>query len=290
MTRIAPDAIIAVVGPTATGKSDYALELAHTYDGEVINADAMQLYIGMDIGTAKLPAESRRGIAHHQLDVLQVWQEASVAAYQRKARADIADIQRRGKRPILVGGSGLYIRAALEHFNFPPTDPTVRHRLQQRAERLGPGVLHDELAAKDPRAAANIERANTRRIVRALEVIEITGEPFSATLPDPTYVMPTVVFGLDLAPEHLDHVIERRAQRMFDQGLIEETEHLITQGLLEGKTAQKAVGYRQAIQVIEGSYTREQAMEQVTLATRQLARRQRRWFARDKRITWIGRS
>lgn len=290
MIDVPPGAVIAVVGPTATGKSDLGLELAERFGGEIINADAMQLYKGMDIGTAKVPVAQRRGIPHHQLDVLEVTEEASVAAYQRAARADIDRVRAAGRRAVLVGGSGLYIRAVLEHFEFPPTDPAVRRRLEARAEQIGPGLLHDELAAKDPDAASNIDRANARRIVRALEVIELTGAPFSASLPDPTYVYPTFAVGIDVDQVELDARINARAQAMFAEGLLGETEHLLTLGLRRGKTARRAVGYQQAIDVIDGRSTREEAIEQVALATRQLARRQRKWFARDERITWIGRT
>lgn len=280
-------AVIAVVGPTATGKSDLALDLAEREPSEIVNADAMQLYRGMDIGTAKVPREARRGIPHHQLDVLDVTEEASVAAYQRSARADIERIRAAGKRAILVGGSGLYVRAVLEHFEFPATDPQVRARLQQRAEQIGPGLLHDELAQRDPEAAARIDRANTRRIVRALEVIELTGAPFTASLPDPTYVYPTVAIGIDVDGETLDARINARAKEMFARGLVEETEALLGRGLAEGKTASRAVGYAQALAVLAGRRTRAEATEDVALATRQLARRQRKWFKRDDRITWI---
>jgi len=280
-------AVIAVVGPTATGKSDLALDLAEREPSEIVNADAMQLYRGMDIGTAKVPREARRGIPHHQLDVLDVTEEASVAAYQRSARADIERIRAAGKRAILVGGSGLYVRAVLEHFEFPATDPEVRARLQQRAEQIGPGLLHDELAQRDPEAAARIDRANTRRIVRALEVIELTGTPFTASLPDPTYVYPTVAIGIDVDGETLDARINARAKEMFARGLVEETEALLGRGLAEGKTASRAVGYAQALAVLAGRRTRAEATEDVALATRQLARRQRKWFKRDDRITWI---
>lgn len=283
-----PGTVVAVVGPTATGKSDLALRLAERHDGEIVNADAMQLYKGMDIGTAKIPVEQRRDILHHQLDVLEVWQEASVAAYQRAARADIDKIRAAGRPPIVVGGSGLYVRSALEHFAFPPTDSLLRQRLEQRVATIGPGLLHEELAAKDPEAGAKIERANARRIVRALEVIELTGAPFSASLPDPSYIYPTQAIGIEVDPAELDERINTRARQMFHDGLVEETEHLLSLGLAEGKTAAKAVGYRQAIDVIAGRASREEAIEQVALATRQLARRQRRWFNRDERIRWMG--
>lgn len=278
--------MIAVVGPTATGKSDLGLDLAEEYDGVIINADAMALYRGMDIGTAKIPPAQRRGIEHYQLDVLDITEEASVAAYQRRARADIDEARERGKRAVLVGGSGLYVRAVLENFEFPPTDPEVRARVAARGEEVGPGVLHDELAAKDPAAAAQIARANLRRIVRALEVIELTGEPFSASLPDPSYLYPTVAIGLDSDLETLDRRIASRTEDMFERGLVEETEALLARGLAEGTTASRAVGYSQAIDVIRGRASTADATGQVALATRQLARRQRKWFQRDRRITW----
>lgn len=289
MIEVAPGCVLAVVGPTATGKSELALDLAEAHGGEIINADSMQLYRGMDIGTAKVPADERRGIKHHLLDVLSVHEEASVAAYQTQARAIIDDLLARGRVPILVGGSGLYVRAALEDFEFPPTDPRVRAHFEHRAETEGPGLLHDELSAKDPEAAARIERANTRRIVRALEVIELTGKPFSASLPDPTYIYPTTAIGIAVDTPELDARIAQRAAQMFASGLIEETEHLLTLGLAEGKTASKAVGYAQAIDVIEGRASIPEAIEATTLATRQLARRQRTWFRRDPRIEWITR-
>ncbi len=289
MIEVAPGCVLAVVGPTATGKSELALDLAEAHGGEIINADSMQLYRGMDIGTAKVPVDERRGIEHHLLDVLSVREEASVAAYQTQARAIIDDLLARGRVPILVGGSGLYVRAALEDFEFPPTDPHVRAHFEHRAETEGPGLLHDELRAKDPEAAARIERANTRRIVRALEVIELTGKPFSASLPDPTYIYPTTAIGIAVDTPELDARIAQRAAQMFASGLIEETEHLLTLGLAEGKTASKAVGYAQAIDVIEGRTTIPEAIEATALATRQLARRQRTWFRRDPRIEWITR-
>lgn len=287
MIDLPPGAVLAVVGPTATGKSDLGLDLAEAHGGEIINADAMQLYRGMDIGTAKTPVSQRRGIAHHQFDVLDVREEASVAAYQRACRADIEAVLERGKVPILVGGSGLYLRAALEHFEFPPTDPQVREEFAHRAEVEGPGILHDELALKDPAAAAQIDRANTRRIVRALEVIALTGREFSASLPDPTYVYPTVAIGIRVPAEDLDARIGARAQQMFADGLVEETRELLDRGLREGRTAAKAVGYQQAIDVIDGRLESADAVDAVALATRQLARRQRKWFRRDERITWV---
>lgn len=287
MIHLPAGAVLAVVGPTATGKSDLALDLAEAHGGEIINADAMQLYRGMDIGTAKTPVSQRRGIPHHQLDVLDVREDASVAAYQRACRADIDAVLARGNVPILVGGSGLYLRAALEHFDFPPTDARVRADLLRRAEVEGPGLLHDELASKDPTAAARIDRANTRRIVRALEVIALTGREFSASLPEPTYVYPTVSVGIEVPTEELDARINARAEQMFGRGLVEETKCLLERGLREGRTASKAVGYQQAIDVIDGRLELSDAIAAVALATRQLARRQRKWFRRDERIVWL---
>ncbi|UFU05150.1 tRNA (adenosine(37)-N6)-dimethylallyltransferase MiaA [Ruania halotolerans] len=282
--------VVAVVGPTATGKSDLALDLAEQLNAEIINADAMQFYRGMDIGTAKLPVHERRGIEHHQLDVLEVTEEASVATYQAFARADIEACRERGHAVVVVGGSGLYVRALLDRIDFPGTDPEVRTAWEERAAEDGPGVLHEELTRRDPEAAARIDRANTRRIVRALEVIEITGRPFSANLPDHTYAIPAVQIGLDLADEELDARIDQRARRMFAGGLAAETELLLEEGLEDGRTASRAVGYAQAIAWIHDEITEAEAIESTALATRQLARRQRKWFRRDPRITWLSAS
>lgn len=284
--------MIAVVGATATGKSDLALDLAQRLAGEVagteiVNADAMQLYRGMDIGTAKVPLEGRRGIAHRQLDVLDVDQDASVAAYQRHARADVAQIAARGATAVVVGGSGLYVRALLDDLSFPGTDPHVRAELEARASREGSGVLHDELAAADPTAAERIDRRNARRIVRALEVIRLTGEPFSANLPDHRYAIPAIQVGLRWERESLHERIERRTAMMFDQGLVEETRELMDRGLESGRTASRAVGYAQAIAVVRGELSPQDAQEATMVATRQLARRQETWFGRDPRVRWI---
>ncbi|MBV7363852.1 tRNA (adenosine(37)-N6)-dimethylallyltransferase MiaA [Actinomycetaceae bacterium TAE3-ERU4] len=280
--------IIAVVGPTACGKTNLSLEIAQKISGaEIIGADAMQLYRGMDIGTAKLPVSERRGIKHHQIDVLEIKDEASVAAYQKSARQDAAQVSAVGKIPIYVGGSGLYLRAALDKIDFPGTDEAVRQRLEKRLESVGAFSLHAELARKDSLAAQRIEPANGRRIVRALEVIEITGEPFSANLPDYTYLLPTLQIGLRWDPIQLDERIAMRTRQMFAKGLVEETRHLLDLGLREGKTASRATGYSQAIDYIEGRITEEEAIEAVALATRQLARRQIKWFRRDPRIKWI---
>ncbi|MDO5080938.1 tRNA (adenosine(37)-N6)-dimethylallyltransferase MiaA [Buchananella hordeovulneris] len=278
--------IIALVGPTATGKSELALDVAEAlqHDVEIVSADAMQLYRGMDIGTAKLPLAERRGIPHHQLDVLEVWQEASVAAYQRHARADIAAICARGAVPLVVGGSGLYVRALLDEIDFPGTDPAVRARLEQEAAASGPAAAHARLAALDPPAAAQIAAANVRRVVRALEVIELTGRPFSAQLPAQRYHAPTKQFQIDVDQATLRQRIAARTDAMLAAGLLEETRSLAAQGLRESKTAARATGYAQALAVLDGQLTQAEAAAAITLATTQLARRQRKWFARDSRI------
>lgn len=280
-----PPLVVAVVGPTATGKSDLGLALAEALGGEVVNADAMQLYRGMDVGTAKLTPAERRGIPHHQLDVLDVADDATVAAYQRDARADVAAIGARGHRAVVVGGSGLYVRALLDRLEMPPTDPEVRARLEERATREGPGLLHDALAALDPEAAARIDRANTRRIVRALEVIEITGRRYSATLPEhQAYEVPALQIGLDLSRGVLDARIERRVDRMWAGGLVEEAAGLAPR---MGRTAARAVGYAQVLAMLAGETTEDEARTTTVLATRRLARRQMTWFGRDPRVHWL---
>lgn len=279
--------VVAVVGPTATGKSDLALELAEALGAEIVNADAMQLYRGMDVGTAKVPVDQRRGVPHHQLDVLDVTEEASVAAYQVAARADLAGIEQRGRRGILVGGSGLYVRAVLDDLEFPGTDPALRARLLERAEHLGARALHAELAALDPQAAAAIDPANVRRVVRALEVVHITGEAFRARLPVDATLLPAVWIGLRIERGPLDQRIGARAQRMFAAGLVEEVEALLARHGTLGPTASRAVGYAQALAVLDGAATREEAVAATALATRQLARRQEKWFRRDPRVHWL---
>lgn len=279
--------VVAVVGPTATGKSALAVELATVLGGEVVNADASQLYRGMDIGTAKIAATERRGVPHHLLDVLDVTEEASVAAYQRDARAAVAGIQARGHHPVLVGGSGLYVRAALDHLEIPPTDPATRTRLEGEAARHGTAALHDRLAARDPAAARAIQPTNTRRVVRALEVMELTGRPFSATMPQRQHVQPTVVIGLALPRPVLDERIDARVEAMWRQGLVEEVRVLDHAGLREGGTASRALGYAQALAQLDGELTEAQAREQTAAATRRLARRQESWFRPDPRTTWL---
>ncbi|HEU5144774.1 MAG TPA: tRNA (adenosine(37)-N6)-dimethylallyltransferase MiaA [Dermatophilaceae bacterium] len=287
MTRPEELPIVAVVGPTASGKSELGLDLAEQLGGEVVNADAMQLYRGMDIGTAKLPPDQRRGIPHHQLDVLEVTEEASVAAYQVAARADIAGIRSRGRVPILVGGSGLYVRAALDHLEIPPTDPAVRSRLEAEGERLGAAVMFRRLAELDPAAGRQIQPNNLRRIVRALEVIELTDRPFSASMPVREFISATVMLGLRVERPLLDERIERRVERMWDEGLVAEVEGLLEVGLRDGFTASRAIGYSQAIAVVDGVLSPEEAREQTAQATRRYARRQESWFRPDPRIVWL---
>ena len=279
--------VVGVIGPTATGKSDLAVALALRLEGEVVGADASQLYRGMDIGTAKLPPDERRGVPHHQIDVLDVTQEATVAAYQRAARADVDAVLARGALPVVAGGSGLYVRAALDRLEIPPTDPAVRGALEGRLEREGLDVLVDELRACDPRAAADIEPTNARRVVRALEVLALTGRPFSATMPTREFVRPTVLVGLRTDRDVLDRRVERRARRMFDDGLVDETRALVDVGLREGRTASRAVGYAQALAVIDGTMTLPDAVVDTAARTRRLVRRQESWFRPDPRITWF---
>jgi tRNA dimethylallyltransferase len=279
--------IIAVVGQTATGKSDLALALAEALDGEVINADAMQFYRGMDIGTAKLRPEERRGVPHHQIDTLEVVEDASVARFQASARADADAIHARGRRAIAVGGSGLYLRALVDKFDFPETDPAVRAGLEARAAVEGPGLLHRELAALDSAAASKIQPQNTKRIVRALEVIAVTGLPFSSTLPTRAYALPAIQIGLRVPLDVLDARIDARARRMWDGGLLGETRELVTRGLRDGVTARRAVGYAEALAHLDGALTEDAAREATARNTRRLARKQLKWFGPDERVVWI---
>jgi tRNA dimethylallyltransferase len=280
--------IVAVVGATASGKSDLALDLALRLGGEVVNTDAMQVYRGMDIGTAKLPPEQRRGIPHHLLDLLEVSETATVAEFQRWARAAIAECRTRGVVPVLVGGSALYTRAILDRFDFPGTDAEVRSRYDAALVELGPEALHDRLAELDPAAAAGIIPTNGRRIVRALEVIEITGRPFTATLPEPAYADPaTVQVGVDIDRPTLDARIAARVERMWQQGLVDEVRQLADAGLREGLTANRALGYRQVLAFLDGDITEAEAREQTIAGTRRFARRQDSWFRKDDRITWV---
>lgn len=280
--------IVAVVGATATGKSELAITLAERLDGEIINADAMQLYRGMDIGTAKVDATQRARVPHHLLDVLEVTEEASVRAYQQDARARVREIRGRGHVPVLVGGSGLYVRAALDDIRFPPSSAEVRDRYERRAEQIGNAALHAELRSRDPEAAAAIGNGDRRRIVRALEVGELTGESFRAFLPEHRYAdADTVQIGLARPRPELHARIGRRVEDMMTAGLLDEVRALRERGLERGRTARRAIGYEQALEVLAGTMTPAEAAEATVVGTRRLVRRQATWFGRDPRITWI---
>lgn len=282
-----PQPVIAVVGPTAAGKSELSLQLARSLDGEIVNADSMQLYRGMDIGTAKLAAGERAGIPHHLLDVWDVSEPASVSEYQRLARAAIADIHCRGRVPILVGGSGLYVRAAIDNLDFPGTDPRLREQLEDELARVGPAVLHARLARVDAAASAAILPGNGRRIVRALEVVELSGGPFSATLPQYQSVYDTVQVGLDVPRAEIDRRIADRVRRMWQAGFVEEVRHLAGAGLRDGRTASRALGYAQVLRFLAGEWGEEDAAAETVRATRRFARRQESWFRRDPRVLWL---
>ncbi|WP_256105047.1 tRNA (adenosine(37)-N6)-dimethylallyltransferase MiaA [Streptomyces sp. ODS05-4] len=279
--------VIAVVGPTAAGKSDLGVFLAQRLGGEVVNADSMQLYRGMDIGTAKLTPEERGGVPHHLLDVWDVTEAASVAEYQRMARAEIDRLLAEGRTPVLVGGSGLYVRGAVDALEFPGTDPAVRARLEAELEQHGPGALHTRLAAADPEAARAILPGNGRRIVRALEVIEITGRPFTANLPGPDSVYDTVQIGVDVERPELDERITRRVDRMWEAGLVDEVRELAARGLREGRTASRALGYQQVLAALAGECAEDEAKAETVRATKRFARRQDSWFRRDPRVHWL---
>ncbi|WP_020391137.1 tRNA (adenosine(37)-N6)-dimethylallyltransferase MiaA [Kribbella catacumbae] len=280
--------VVAVVGPTAAGKSDLSVALCKELPGEVVNADAMQVYRGMDVGTAKITPAERAGVQHHLLDILDVTQTATVAEFQQLARAAIDDCLGRQVVPVLAGGSALYVRAILDDFAFPGTDPAVRERLEAELEEQGSGVLHRRLAEVDPAAAEQILPSNGRRIVRALEVIEITGGPYVATLPEHTYVYPGAVqLGLDVPRPILDERIDRRVDRMFEQGFVDEVKDLLGKGLLDGRTANRALGYSQVIALLRGELSETEARERTAQATRRFARRQDSWFRKDPRITWL---
>ncbi|WLQ36662.1 tRNA (adenosine(37)-N6)-dimethylallyltransferase MiaA [Streptomyces castrisilvae] len=289
MTSSAPPAprVIAVVGPTAAGKSDLGVHLAHRLDGEVINADSMQLYRGMDIGTAKLTLAERDGVPHRLLDIWEVTETASVAEYQRLARAEIDRLLAEGRTPVLVGGSGLYVKGAIDALEFPGTDPGVRAALEEELAEHGSGALHARLAAADPEAARAILPSNGRRIVRALEVIEITGKPFTANLPGDDPVYDAVQIGVDVARPELDERIALRVDRMWEEGLVDEVSELEAQGLREGRTASRALGYQQVLSALAGECTEDQARAETVRATKRFARRQDSWFRRDPRVQWL---
>jgi len=278
-----------VVGATAAGKTSLSLDLAARLGGEIVNTDAMQLYRGMDIGTAKLPEAERRGIPHHLIDVLDLHHPATVADFQERARTVIAELRASGRPPVLVGGSALYTRALVDRFEFPGTDAAVRERWEAELEQAGPRALHRRLAELDPVSAERIEQDNGRRIVRALEVIELTGKPFSARLPVQEYADPaTVQIGVDIDRETLDERIKLRVEEMFAAGFVDEVAHLIEVGLLETKTAKTAIGYREVAAHLAGELTLPEAKLRTAIKTRQFARRQDQWFRKDPRVVWVG--
>lgn len=289
------DFIVAVVGPTASGKSDLALDLACALPeilgcgaGEIVSADALQLYRGMDIGTAKTPVEERRGIAHHQIDVLDVREEASVARYQQSARADLDEIRGRAGLGVVAGGSGLYQRALLDVIDFPGTDAGLRAALEaEAAGPLGSRGLHARLESLDAVSASRIDPHNTRRIIRALEVIELTGRPYSSHMPEKRFIRPSIMLAIRHDPAALDERIRIRTSRMFADGLIEETRGLLEAGLREGRTARRATGYAEAIAVVDGTMNEDEAARSIGLATRRLARRQIKWLRPDPRVHWL---
>jgi tRNA dimethylallyltransferase len=287
------DVTVVLVGPTAAGKSALAADLARRYTAEdqpaeVINADSMLVYRGMDIGTAKPSKVELAEIPHHMIDLREVNQTTTVAEFQQLARAAIADCQRRDVIPIVVGGSALYIRAILDDFEFPGTDPAVRTRLENELARQGAKWLYQRLSEADPLAATRILPGNTRRIVRALEVIELTGRPFTATLPERRYRLPDVVqIGLTIDRAPLDARIADRVDAMWAAGFVDEVRRLATAGLRESLTASRALGYRQVLRFLDGEITEAQARELTIGATRKFARRQDSWFRKDARIHWL---
>ena len=283
--RGAPTPLVAVVGPTGTGKSDLGIALSHELGGEVINADALQLYRGMDIGTAKLPPEERDGVPHHLLDVLDIHEEASVAAFQRDARRCAEQIRERGRVPVLVGGSGLYVRAALDAIDFPGTDPVIRARREDQLRRDGRAVLLRELARVDPESAARVK--DDRRLVRALEVHDLTGRPFTSFMPQRRYVRPTVQIGLAMGRDELNDRLARRVDLMLERGWLDEVRALAARGLRESPTAGRALGYPQLLAVLDGTMTLAEAREDTVAATRRFTKRQRTWFRADPRVHWI---
>ncbi|NQU37118.1 MAG: tRNA (adenosine(37)-N6)-dimethylallyltransferase MiaA [Actinobacteria bacterium] len=285
-TRQLPTVVV-ILGPTAVGKSALSLDLAREVGGEIINADSMQLYRGMDVGTAKLPAEQRRGVPHHLLDVWDVGHTATVAEYQLLARARVREVALRGNIPILVGGSGLYINAAIDDMKFPGVDPVIRARWEQRLDAIGPAALHAELAAKDPAAATRIEPLNGRRIVRALEVIELTNAPYPADLGVPSGLYPSVIVGLNRDRAELDKRIEARIDDMLTAGFVDEVVDLLKIGLASAPTASRALGYSQLAAHLRGDTSLDEARATTIVATRRYVRKQLSWFLRDQRIRWF---
>ncbi|MBS2936547.1 tRNA (adenosine(37)-N6)-dimethylallyltransferase MiaA [Nocardioides sp. J2M5] len=288
MPHVHPRPVVAVVGATASGKTGLSLDLAERLGGEVVNTDAMQVYRGMDVGTAKLPVAERRGIPHHLLDLMEVTEPASVAEFQGWARDVVADVRGRDHTPVLVGGSALYTRAIVDRFEFPGTDDSLRRELEVELERVGSPALHARLAGVDPEAAAQILPDNGRRVVRALEVVALTGRPFSASLPRLEYADPrTLQVGVDIERTTLDERIARRVEEMFAHGLVEEVEALLDRGLAEGRTANRAIGYREVMGFLAGDRSLAEAKEQTVVATRRFARRQDSWFRKDPRVVWV---
>jgi tRNA dimethylallyltransferase len=281
--------LIFIVGATATGKSDLAIKVAQKLQGEVINADSMQLYKGMDIGTAKLSKNERQGIEHHLIDILEVTEDSSAAQYQALARAKIDELLLKGIPTIVVGGTGLYVKSILDDLNFPDTNEEVRARLQRECESIGALALHAKLAKLDPAAAAAIPAQNSRRVIRALEVIELTGRPFTANLPrqGSSRYPDAKQFGLVMDREKLSDVISNRVEQMWEKGFVAEVRELLAKGLREGKTARAALGYSQIIRFLDGELSKIEAQEDTKRATRQYSRRQETWFSKDNRITWL---
>lgn len=281
--------VVVICGATATGKSSLAVDLALKLNAEIINADSMQLYKGMDIGTAKISVEDRKGVPHHMLDLLEINEDANVAWYQERARSTITQIHAQGRDVIIVGGTGLYIKAILDELNFPDTDPLVRAELELEFTTKGIAPLFERLQKLDPAAALAIDKANSRRVIRALEVIKITGKPFTANLPrEASSRYPDArQFGLVMDREELSTRISQRVDLMWEQGFVAEVERLMAAGITSGVTAQRALGYLQIIAFLEGKVSEEEAREETKRATRQYARRQETWFSRDDRITWI---
>ena len=287
-TRAGPAPMVAVVGATSAGKSALALDLAERLGGEIVNTDSMQVYRGMDIGTAKLAPRHRRGITHHLMDVLAVTEAATVAQFQGWARDVVDDCHERGVTPVLVGGSALYVRAILDEFEFPGTDPEVRARLEEELVAVGAEAMYARLVEIDPAAAVRMLPQNGRRVVRALEVIELTGQPWTPSLPDPVYhYAGAVQIGVDIDRATLDRRIEERVEQMWADGFVDEVRELTEQGLREGRTAYRALGYQQVVAFLDGDISEDQAREQTINRTRRFARRQDGWFRKDPRVTWV---
>lgn len=285
MTRGTQRPVVAVVGPTGTGKSDLGIAIAQRVGGEIVNADALQFYRGMDIGTAKLPPEERGGVPHHLLDILDLHEEASVAAFQTRARTVIAEIEERGNVPVLVGGSGLYVRAVLDHIEFPGTDPQLRARVEAELHEHGHARMLQRLAEVDPESAATVK--DDRRLVRAIEVHRLTGRPFTSFMPERRYVRPTVQIGLAMERDVLNERVARRVDTMLERGWLDEVRTLAARGLRESPTAGKALGYPQLLAVLDGTSTFERARDETVTATRRFVKRQRTWFRADPRVHWL---